>query len=457
MTDERAARIRATMLDEGIDPIAVDVFARQFELLVGGATGMVLEADIEPHDMLALRDQPAPPSSDTAMARTAMVKLNGGLGTSMGLDRAKSLLEARDGLTFLDIIARQILALRRTEDARLPITFLHSFRTSADSLAALAAYPDLAVAGVPLEVRQNRVPKLRADDLTPVSWPADPTLEWCPPGHGDLYPVLLSTGVLDALVDAGFTQAFVSNSDNLGALPEPQVAAWFADSGAPFAVEAVRRTPSDRKGGHFARRRRDGRIVLRETAQTRPEDLAQLADVDRHRYMSTNNLWFDMAAMQSMLRDRRGVLDLPLIRNAKTVDPADPTSTEVVQIETAMGAAVELFEGAQNIEVERDRFIPVKTTDDLLVLRSDCYRLDADSRLHQVSAHLPFVELAGAYKLIDGFEARFPEGVPSLVDATSLVVRGDWTFGAGVRVVGAAELGPEGGTVADGTILGDLG
>jgi len=450
--------IRARMAQAGIGPTAIDVFCASYRTLVAGATGMVPEALIDPMgEVPALAELAAVPDRTalgrTALGRTAIIKLNGGLGTSMGLDRAKSLLPARGQLTFLDIIARQVLSARATYNVTLPITFLHSFRTSADGLAALAAYPELAVHGVPLEILQNRVPKLRYDDLTPVSWPTEPGLEWCPPGHGDLYTVLHATGLLDTLLDQGFTQVFVSNSDNLGASPDPVVAEWFAASGSPFAVEAVRRTPSDRKGGHFARRREDGRIVLRETAQTLPEDLAALADLDRHRLASTNSIWIDVQALRDLLATRGGVLGLPLIRNVKTVDPRDPASTQVIQIETAMGAAIELFEGAQVLEVTRDRFLPVKTTDDLLVLRSDCVHLDAGHVPRQRPNGLPFVALGPAYKTIGAFDRRFAAGVPGLVEANSLVVEGDWTFGRDVRVRGDARIGPGTGDIPAGTVL----
>ncbi|MEQ9161495.1 MAG: UTP--glucose-1-phosphate uridylyltransferase, partial [Ilumatobacter fluminis] len=168
----------------------------------------------------------------------------------------------------------------------------------------------------------------------------------------------------------------------------------------------------------------------------------------------TNNLWFDVAATRRLLDENDGDLGLPVIINRKTVDPTDKQSPSVIQLETAMGAAVEVFEGATTVEVGRDRFIPVKTTDDLLVVRSDCYRLTDDFRLVQVPDEIPFVELAPCYKLIDDFDQRFPAGAPSLAEASSLVVRGDWTFGADVRVVGDAELGPDGGTVPDGAVLG---
>src|SRR5207244_8696148 len=106
-----------------------------------------------------------------------VIKLNGGLGTSMGMTRAKSLLEVKDGQTFLDLIARQVLELRERSGARLPLVLMNSFATRDDSLAALERYPDLS-AGLPADFVQNKVPKIRAEDLEPVSWDADPALEW---------------------------------------------------------------------------------------------------------------------------------------------------------------------------------------------------------------------------------------------------------------------------------------
>jgi UTP--glucose-1-phosphate uridylyltransferase len=430
------------MRDAGVDEVAVETFAHYYRLLEHGETGMIPESSIEPVDMPALGDvEVADDDAISALRKTAVIKLNGGLGTSMGMDRAKSLLCVRKGLSFLDVIARQVLHLRQQYDAPLPLIFMNSFRTSSDTLDALARYTDLPVDGLPLEFLQNKEPKLLLKDLSPVSWPKDPAQEWCPPGHGDLYTALRGTGLLDQLIEQGYSYVFVSNSDNLGAVPDPKVAGWFAGSGAPFAIEAVRRTPSDRKGGHFARRKSDGRIILRETAQTLPEDVEALRDLSRHRYCSTNNLWFDLRAMKQALDIRDGILGLPLIRNVKNVDPADKTSPEVVQIETAMGAAVEIFEGSALIEVGRDRFVPVKTTNDLMVLRSDVYDLGPGFVLDQVVDEVPFIDLDDQYyKLVSEFDKRFPEGIPSLRKASSLRIDGDWTFGKGVQVIGKVEL-----------------
>ncbi len=446
------------MVAAGVDPAAIEVFAHYYRLLEHGETGYILESTIEPIDMESLADvEVAPEDAREAIRGTVVIKLNGGLGTSMGMDRAKSLLCVRRGLSFLDIIARQVLHLRSTYDATLPVMFMNSFRTSEDTMAALARYANLPVDGLPLEFLQNKEPKLAVDTLEPVSWPKDPELEWCPPGHGDLYTALVGTGTLDRLIEAGYRYAFVSNSDNLGAVPDARVAGWFATSGAPFAIEAVRRTPSDKKGGHFARRKNDGRIVLRETAQTRPEDQAALADLDRHKYASTNNLWFDLAAVRDTIRARRGVLGLPLIRNVKPVDPADPSTPKVIQIESAMGAAIEIFDNARTIEVGRDRFVPVKTTNDLLVLRSDVYDLGQDYVMDQTAPQIPYVELDDVYRYVDEFDKRFPDGAPSLREASAFRVAGDWTFGADVRVVGEVSLAKDRGAqrVSAGTVLTD--
>ena len=420
-----------------------------YRQLESGATGLIAECDIRPLDDPA---RLADLGYDEAAGRdaldvTVMIKLNGGLGTSMGMERAKSLLPVRGELTFLDIIAKQVLHARREIGVRLPLLLMNSFRTRDDSLQALTAYPDLASQGLALDFLQNREPKLRTDDLMPVDWPGDPALEWCPPGHGDLYTALAGSGLLRELLDQGLRYAFVSNADNLGATADPRVASWFAGSGAPFASEVCPRTSADRKGGHLAVRIRDGQLVLRESAQTAPEDEAAFADVSRHRYFNTNNLWLDLRALAAKLDERDGVLGLPLIRNEKTVDPAHPASTAVVQIETAMGAAVEVFPGAQAIEVERSRFLPVKSTNDLLALRSDVYELADDSTvvLSAGRQQAPYVDLdPDFYRLVGAFDAHFPEGVPSLAEATSLSVRGDWTFDGDAVLRGDVTIDAEG-------------
>lgn len=451
------------MLDAGIPQPAIDTFAYYYGQLVDGATGMIPEASVEPlRDVDRAAEVASTFSAEErrrAASQTAVIKLNGGLGTSMGMDRAKSLLPVHGGSTFLDLTVAQVQHVRKELDVQLPIVFMNSFATDADTLAALAQY-DLEVGDLPLRFLQSREPKLRAADLTPVEWPADPTLEWCPPGHGEVYSALASSGVLHALLDAGIRYAAVSNSDNLGASPDPAMMAWFAASGAPYAAEICRRTPQHVKGGHLVVRRSDGRLILRELAQTPEEDRDAAADLERHRYFHTNNLWLDLRRVDEVLRERKGILGLPLILNPKTVDPSDPESTPVLQIESAMGAAIEVFGGAVAIEVDLSRFQPVKTTNDLLLMRSDVFELTDDARL-DAKVEPPLVRLDPTfYGTVAQLEARIPDP-PSLRRAQSLTVQGDWTFGPGVVVEGDVRLGDvspgEGapsGQVPDGSRLG---
>ncbi|HET9872266.1 MAG TPA: UTP--glucose-1-phosphate uridylyltransferase [Propionibacteriaceae bacterium] len=447
------------MTAAGVHEQAIAVFEHYYRALEEGATGFIPEDTIEPLDAPPLLADVAVSDEDAkaAFEKTVIIKLNGGLGTSMGMDKAKSLLPVREGKSFLDLIVDQVLTARSAHGVPLPLVFMNSFRTSDDTLAALAKYDDLEVAGIGLEFVQNQEPKLRKDDLTPVEWPADPTLEWCPPGHGDLYTALAASGVLDRLLAAGFRYASVSNSDNLGAAPNATIAGWFAASGAPYAAEVCRRTAADRKGGHLAIRKADGQLILRDTAQTPKEDMEYFTDEHRHPYFHTNNLWFDLETLSKTLTERKSVLGLPLIKNEKTVDPADASSPEVVQIETAMGSAIEVFEGATAIGVGRDRFLPVKTTSDLLLLRSDVYEVADDATLTKVADPVPLIELDNSYyKTISAFQQRFPAGAPSLKEARSLTVKGDWTFESGVTVTGVGELPDKGSpqTVASGTVIG---
>jgi UTP--glucose-1-phosphate uridylyltransferase len=450
------------MRAEGVAEVAIDTFEAQLERLRAGEAGVLAESEIEPVAELPDADE-LPEDAEggrTALAQTVVIKLNGGLGTSMGMTEPKALLAVKDGLTFLDITVRQTLDLRTWMDAALPLVLMNSFATRDASLAALAPYADLAVAGVDADFLQSKVPKLDAQTLEPVSWPADPSLEWAPPGHGDLYPSLLSSGMLDALLDGGYRYAFVANVDNLGAVLEPRILAWFAREEIPFLMEVADRTAADRKGGHLAQRA-DGGLVLREIAQTPDADIDAFQDTERHRFFNTNTLWIDLRALRDVIDERGGVLGLPMIVNRKTVDPGDADSTPVIQLETAMGAAIDVFDGARAIRVPRERFAPVKTTDDLLALRSDAYVLHDDGTVavapERDGAGSPLVRLdAGHYKLVRDFEARFPAGPPSLVGAERLTVRGDVTFGADVVVRGAVTVEPDGDgqhRIDDGALL----
>jgi UTP--glucose-1-phosphate uridylyltransferase len=454
--EEAIEKMRA----DGAAEVAVDTFAHYYRQLAAGETGALAESDIEPAGEVPDADDLPDPGEDVGalLDRTVAIRLNGGLGTSMGMTRAKSLLEAKDGLSFLDVIARQVVGLRERSGARLPLVLMNSFATRDDSLRALERYPGLS-GDLPPDFVQGRVPKIAAGDLRPVTWRHDPELEWNPPGHGDLYTSIVTSGMLATMLDQGYRYAFVANSDNLGATLDPRILAWFARERLPFAMEVADRTEADRKGGHLARRP-EGGLVLREIAQTPDEDMDAFQDVERHRYFNTNTLWVDLRTLARVMEERDNVLGLPMIVNRKTVDPADSDSPAVLQLETAMGAAIDVFDGAAALRVPRTRMAPVKTTNDLLVIRSDAYVLRDDARVElapERDGRVPYVDLDGEFfKLLRDFDARFRHGPPSLVAAERLEVEGDVAFGADVVVRGRARVVNDGGEqlrIDDGSVL----
>jgi len=450
------------MRSHDVPDVFVDTFRQYYDQLEEGDSGLLPDSDLEPVDEIPSADDLSsdPEREREALGRAVVIKLNGGLGTSMGMSAPKSLLPVKEGMSFLDIVARQTVALRREHDARLPLALMNSFSTRDESVAALERHEELSDQDVPLDFVQHKGPKLLADDLTPADWPDDPDLEWAPPGHGDLYTALVTSGMLEQLLDADYEYAFVANIDNLGAVLDPRILAWFASEELPFLMEVADRTEADRKGGHLAARR-EGGLVLREIAQTPDDDVDSFQDTSRWRFFNTNTMWVNLGSLDEVLRERDGVLGLPIIVNHKTVDPTDKESPEVVQVETAMGAAIAVFDGAQALQVSRERFAPVKTTNDLLGLRSDAYVLTEECHVvanpERTRTSL-YVDLdPDHFKLIDEFDARFPEGPPSLVDCERFVVKGDVRFGEGVVARGSVEVEASEGedqlVIEDGTEL----
>lgn len=429
MTTDSFAEFEQKMIAAGIARAGIDAFRSSYRSLVDGQTGLIRESEIQPVTALPGFEEIQGERDQSLLSKAVIVKLNGGLGTSMGLEGPKSLLPIKRDLTFLDLIARQVLYLRQRHGTALRFLLMNSFSTTESTLEHLKAYPEL---GDPrgLELMQGIVPKVDAKTLKPIAWPANPQLEWCPPGHGDLYPSLLGSGWLERLLNEGILYMFVSNSDNLGATLDLALLTYFAESGHTFLMEVAQRTEADRKGGHLASGA-GGKLLLRESAQCPPEDMHAFQDVQRHQFFNTNNLWIRLDELKRVLDQHGGVVPLALIKNAKTVDPRDKTSPPVFQLETAMGAAISSFHNAGAVRVPRDRFAPVKTTSDLLVIRSDAYQVTDDWRVELDPAcggNAPIVELdSEQYKLMEQLDQKFTS-IPSLRECRKLTVNGPVLF-----------------------------
>jgi len=416
-----------------IPSAVIDTFTYYYEIAVRGETGLICDKDLSALGADDVRDATQLDSfkdaGRRALKNAAVIILNGGLGTSMGLAGPKSLLEAKDGKTFLEII------LERAQHHHATLVLMNSYNTHD---ATMAAVSKLNPPVYPLAFIQNRFPKIRRDDFSPVAWPENPALTWNPPGHGDIYTALDSSGMLDTLLDKGITYAFVANSDNLAACMDTALLGYFSTRKIPFMMEVSDRTPADMKGGHVARYK-NGRFILRETAQCPAEELTAFSNINRYCFFNTNNLWINLKALRDHI-DHHHTIRLPMILNPKTLNPRDATSPDVFQIETAMGAAISLFENAAIVKVPRSRFFPVKKCNELLAIRSDCYILSDKCRLsinpRRCSDDLRVALDPDFYGRIDQLGTRFPKGAPSLLACTSLSIKGDIRFEENVVIIG---------------------
>lgn len=439
----------AKMESEGLPHLVIDTFAYYYSEVLKGKTGLIYDRDIRPVDPVEIESYshltPYGRIGIDAFPQTVRIILNGGLGTSMGLKGAKSLIAIKDGMSFLDIIMRQ------AENSEVALAFMNSFNTQDDTLAALKG---LNPSRFPLNFMQHKFPKILQNNYAPAAWSPNPKLEWNPPGHGDVYTALLTSGMLASLLNDGIIYAFISNSDNLGARLDESLLGYFVHHKFPFMMEVAEKTPADIKGGHLARHA-NGRLILREAAQCPETEIETFQDIERYRYFNTNNIWINLKDLKALF-DQKKMIRLPMIRNPKTLDPRDKNSPPVYQIESAMGAAICLFEAATAVRVPRGRFYPVKTCNDLLAVRSDCFVYNIDSSLRinpiRIKRNKPDAAVIDLdpqyYGIVDDLEKRFGNGIPSLVDCDSLTIEGDVLFEKDVEIKGTVAIKNTGKTQA---------
>jgi len=434
--EEKINKFKKIMKDNGLNKIVIESFVDYYKQLLSGSTGKLTEAEILPPSQNKIEKKDELKSyKNLPYEKLAVVKLNGGLGTSMGLQKVKSLLQVKGDHNFLDIIVKQIFHLKEKTKEDIPLLFMNSFNTRNDTLDYLKKYPQLAVKDLPLDFLQNKFPKIRQDDLLPLQLEND-RLNWNPPGHGEIYMTMYLTGVLDKLLDKGIEYIFISNSDNLGAVVTSDVFGYFTKNELPFMMEVCKRTEMDKKGGHLAQKK-DGKLVLREIAQCPDEELDYFQDIHYYKYFNTNNLWVNILYLKKKLEENKGRLPLSLIINPKKIK-----GIKVYQLESAMGSAISIFEGSRALEVSKNRLVPVKKTNDLLAVRSDAFQLADNYKLilHDILKSPPNIKLnSDYYKTLKQFEAHFIS-LPSLKECKSLKVRNEVFFEENVVIKGEVEI-----------------
>ncbi|KIP04108.1 hypothetical protein PHLGIDRAFT_110014 [Phlebiopsis gigantea 11061_1 CR5-6] len=410
-----------------------------------------------PNQVIKYEDLPASGNVKNLL-KLAVLKFNGGLGTSMGLTGAKSALEVKDGLTFLDIIIQQMKDLNEQNAVDVPLLLMTSFHTHDDTIRVVRKH-----AGERQRIttfNQSRFPRVYKDTLLPCPQSVDDDKEkWYPPGHGDVYNALVHTGLLDQLIAQGKEYLFVSNSDNLGATVDDRILQHMVESKAEFIMEVTDKTRADIQGGTLINY--DGHIRLLEITQVPSEHVEDFQSARRFKVFNTNNLWINIKSLKRVMN--HAGMGLDLITKEKVASDGHT----VIQLETAAGSAMRHFNSAHGVHVPRSRFLPVKTCSDLLLLKSDLFSLQ-NARLvlsaERMFATTPVIKLGEHYRNVAEFQERF-KYIPDMIDLDHLTVTGDVHFGRNVTLRGTVIISageghridvPPGCTLENRLLSGDL-
>jgi len=377
-----------------------------------------------------------PDSITESLNKLVVVKLNGGLGTSMGCKGPKSVISVRNENTFLDLTVQQIEHLNKTFNTDVPLVLMNSFNTDEDTKKILQKYTHHRVKIHTFN--QSRYPRINKESLLPIAKDLGTSGEnaeaWYPPGHGDIYASFSNSGLLDKLIAEGKEYIFVSNIDNLGATVDlfilNHLMSQPPDRRCEFIMEVTDKTRADVKGGTLINY--DDHLRLLEIAQVPKAHVDEFKSVTKFKIFNTNNLWISLPAIKRLYE--ANAMDLEIIVNPKNLDGG----LNVIQLETAVGAAIKSFSNALGVNVPRSRFLPVKTSSDLLLVMSNLYSLDAGSLTMSKKREFkttPHVKLGGSFTKVHDFLTRF-ENIPDMLELDHLTVSGDVTFGKNVSLKG---------------------
>jgi len=363
--------------------------------------------------------------------KLVVVKLNGGLGTSMGCKGPKSVIPVRSDLTFLDLTVQQIEYLNKKFDTDVPLVLMNSFNTDEDTHKIIRKYGNFRVRI--LTFNQSRYPRINKESLMPIAKDVKTETDieaWYPPGHGDFYQSFYNSGVLDELVEQGRTICFMSNIDNMGATVDLGILKECTKDGTEFFMEVTEKTRADVKGGTLINF--EGKLRLLEAAQVPSLHVEDFKSVKKFNVFNTNNLWINLPAIKRIIEEN--TLDMEVIVNPKSLDGG----LNVIQLETAVGAAMKCFEDSKGIKVPRSRFLPVKTSSDLLLIMSNLYTMKEGALVmspERMFLSTPLVKLGDNFKKVKDFLSRFAS-IPDILELDHLTVSGNVAFGRGVSLKG---------------------
>ena len=344
--------------------------------------------------------------NDNLLDKCAVLKLNGGLGTTMGCNGPKALVEIRDNINFLEATIQQLYHYNTENKCNIPLILMNSFNTEDETHEYISKYLNNRINIT--SFTQNKFLKIDANTCLPIakSLNVDKNMFY-PPGHGDMFQSIKSSGMLDKLLSQGIKYIFISNIDNLGATFDNSILNYMIKHNYDFIMELTNKTINDTKGGTVIRY--NNQLNLLEASQVPKDKINEFSAI---KLFNTNNIWINLEAIK--LLDTNSI-NLDIIVNHNMYN-----NTNIIQLETAVGSAIKYFHSCC-INVPRTRFMPVKSSIDLFLLRSCFYELKNGYLKKIIDKPLPIINLPDSYKMIDCFE-KYIKYIPDISKLNKLYI-----------------------------------
>ncbi|KAF1795588.1 Nucleotide-diphospho-sugar transferase [Phytophthora cactorum] len=364
--------------------------------------------------------------------KLVILKLNGGLGTTLGCEGPKSAIEVRQDLSFLDLTVRQVEYLNSMYGVDVPLVLMNSFNTHEETVRIIRKYRmhNLSIhtfnqSCYPFIIKETMLP------LPNTKYDRSTREKWFPPGHGQ--------GVI-----------FISNVDNLGATVNLDMLYHMINEDSEFVMEVTEKTRADVQGGTLVSYKDKPHLL--EASQVPPGHLDDFRAINKFETFNTNNLWVNLRAIQRLVA--QDLIDMEPLVTFRTVK-----NHKVVQLETAAGEAIHLFKNFIGLKVPRSRFLPVKSSSDLFLVQSNLYQIKHGSLIMnpaRTTPTIPIVKLGLEFQSAKEYLARFERGIPNITELDHLTVAGDVKFGSNITLKGTVILVANEGAHIDlpeGTVL----
>ncbi|XP_052192369.1 UTP--glucose-1-phosphate uridylyltransferase-like isoform X2 [Diospyros lotus] len=394
-------------------------------------SSMENEIFVIPYESLAITPDD-PLDTKKFLDKLVVLKLNSGLGTEIGFDGPKSVIEICNGQTFLDLIVNQIESINSKHECNIPLILLNSIRTHDATLKVVEKYSKRNIDINTLCERQSH-PVNKQDSKNELDF-----------DHQELFLSLKNSGTLDALLLQGKEYILVVKSDNFGAVIDSKILNHLIQNRIQYCMEVIPNISSDFEGSIL--HSHEGEFQLSDIAQ-----MPQKHSLEKFKLLDTGNLWMNLKAVKRLFEtDALTVESYPVSKKV--------SDDEILLQDRRATSAMRFFHRTIGVNVPQSRFQPLMATSDLLLVQSDLYTY-AEGILTRNNARVkpanPSIELGREFEKLSNFRSRF-KSIPSIIELDSLKVTGDVWFGAGITLKGKVTITAKQGMkleIPDGVVL----